>query len=80
MNDKNLMENLLQLEKAIDEGVDMRGYFQWSLMDNFEWARGYFDRFGLIYVDYPTGERTIKDSGYWYRKVIDSNGKELHNY
>lgn len=49
-------------------------------MDNYQWARGYFDRFGLIFVDYPTGQRTIKDSGYWYRKVIDSNGKELHNY
>lgn len=58
----------------------MRGYFQWSLMDNYEWARGYFDRFGLIFVDYPTGTRTIKDSGYWYRKVIDTNGEMLHNY
>lgn len=75
-----LQRHLLGLEKAIDEGVDMRGYFQWSLMDNYEWARGYFDRFGLVYVDYPTGERTVKDSGYWYRKVIESNGKELHNY
>lgn len=75
-----LQRHLLQLEKAIDDGTDVRGYFQWSLMDNYEWARGYFDRFGLIFVDYPTGQRTIKDSGYWYRKVIDSNGKELHNY
>ena len=75
-----LQRHLLQLEKAIDDGADVRGYFQWSLMDNYEWARGYFDRFGLIFVDYPTGQRTIKDSGYWYRKVIDSNGKELHNY
>lgn len=75
-----LQRHLLQLEKAIDDGADVRGYFQWSLMDNYEWARGYFDRFGLIYVDYPTGQRTIKDSGYWYRKVIDTNGEALHNY
>lgn len=75
-----LNRHLLQLEKAIDDGADVRGYFQWSLMDNFEWARGYYDRFGLIYVDYPTGQRTIKDSGYWYRQVIDTNGKKLHEF
>lgn len=73
-----LNRHLLQLEKAVDEGVDVRGYFQWSLMDNYEWAEGYFDRFGIIYVDYPTGERTIKDSGYWYSQVIASNGETLH--
>ena len=75
-----LQRHLLELEKAIDEGADVRGYFQWSLMDNYEWARGYFDRFGLIFVDYPTGQRTVKDSGYWYKKVIETNGKQLHNY
>jgi len=75
-----LNRHLLGLEKAIEEGADVRGYFQWSLMDNYEWARGYFDRFGLIFVDYPTGTRTIKDSGYWYRKVIDTNGASLHDY
>jgi beta-glucosidase len=73
-----LNRHLLGLEKAIEEGADVRGYFQWSLMDNFEWARGYFDRFGLIYVDYPTGERIIKDSGFWYREVIATNGALLH--
>ncbi len=75
-----LNRHLLQLENAIDKGADVRGYFQWSLMDNYEWARGYYDRFGLIYVDYPTGERTIKDSGHWYRQVIDSNGRHLNNF
>lgn len=75
-----LNRHLLQLERAMDNGADVRGYFQWSLMDNFEWARGYFDRFGLIYVDYQTQKRTIKDSGYWYRDVIESNGKHLHRF
>ena len=58
-------------------GVDIRGYFQWSIMDNFEWAEGYAKRFGLIHVDYPTQKRTIKDSGYWYRDLIESNGALL---
>lgn len=75
-----LNRHLLQLEKAVDEGVDVSGYFQWSLMDNYEWAEGYFDRFGIIYVDYPTGERTIKDSGYWYSQVIATNGQKLHEH
>ena len=75
-----LNRHLLQLEKAIDEGADVRGYFQWSLMDNFEWAEGYFDRFGIIYVDFSTGERTIKDSVHWYRQVIETNGQKLHEH
>ncbi len=73
-----LNRHLLELEKAIDGGADVRGYFQWSLMDNYEWARGYFDRFGLIFVDYQTQKRTIKDSGHWYREVIETNGDKLH--
>ena len=73
-----LNRHLLELEKAMDGGADVRGYFQWSLMDNFEWARGYYDRFGLVFVDYSTGKRTIKDSGYWYKEVIASNGNLLH--
>ncbi len=70
---------LLELEKACDDGVDIRGYFQWSLLDNFEWADGYKERFGLIYVDYPTQRRILKDSAYWYRDVIVTNGASLQN-
>jgi beta-glucosidase len=65
------------LRKAADDGVDIRGYFQWSLTDNFEWAKGYTDRFGLVYCDFETQKRVVKDSGYWYRDVIKSNGAGL---
>lgn len=61
------------LKQASAEGVDVRGYFQWSLMDNFEWCRGYGERFGLIYVDFQTLERTWKDSAYWYKNIIATN-------
>jgi beta-glucosidase len=69
---------LRELERGIGEGVDVRGYFHWSLLDNFEWAQGYKERFGLIHVDFPTGKRTLKDSARWYGRVIESNGRELH--
>lgn len=71
-----LSRYLHELKKASDE-VDIRGYFQWSLMDNFEWAMGYSDRFGLIYVDYQTQERIWKDSAFWYRDLIKNNGADL---
>jgi beta-glucosidase len=58
------------VENAIAEGVPVRGYFVWSLLDNFEWSLGYSKRFGLVYVDYPTLERIPKDSFYWYRDLI----------
>lgn len=61
---------LEQLEKCTDEGVDIKGYFQWSLMDNFEWCRGYSERFGLIYVDFKTQKRIWKDSAIWYKNLI----------
>ncbi|WP_282947982.1 GH1 family beta-glucosidase [Cellulomonas endometrii] len=54
---------------AMDAGADVRGYFAWSLMDNFEWAYGYDRRFGLVHVDYATMARTVKDSGHWYRRL-----------
>ncbi|GAA1294508.1 beta-glucosidase [Planotetraspora silvatica] len=59
---------------AIGKGVDLRGYFVWSLLDNFEWARGYDKRFGLVRVDYDTLERTPRDSARWFRDVIARNG------
>lgn len=58
------------IAQAVAEGVDVRGYFTWSLMDNFEWAEGYTKRFGLVHVDYATQKRTRKDSFGWYRDVI----------
>lgn len=71
-----LARYLKELKKAAGE-IDVRGYFQWSLLDNFEWARGYDERFGLIYVDYPTQKRVWKDSAYWYQDVIRDNGESL---
>lgn len=71
-----LARYLRELKKAANE-ADIRGYFQWSLMDNFEWAKGYSERFGLIYVDFRTQERIFKDSAYWYRDVIRCNGEKL---
>ena len=58
---------------AIDAGADVRGYFVWSLLDNFEWAYGYSKRFGIIRVDYDTQERTWKDSAHWYQRLIQTN-------
>lgn len=65
--------------QAIETGADIRGYFHWSLMDNFEWAMGYEPRFGLTYVDYPTQKRIIKDSGRFYTEVIRRNGIEVQD-
>ncbi len=68
---------LRELRRAIADGVRVDGYFHWSIMDNFEWAEGYKERFGLIHVDYETQQRTLKDSALWYAKVIASNGELL---
>jgi len=68
---------LLEFERAGEDGVPIEGYFHWSAFDNFEWAEGYKERFGLIYVDYQTQERILKDSAHWYRTVIESNGATL---
>lgn len=68
---------LLELRRAMHDGVPVAGYMAWSLLDNFEWADGYKQRFGLIYVDYQSLRRIPKDSFYWYAKVIASRGKAL---
>ncbi len=68
---------LLALHQAAEEGIEIHGYFHWSILDNFEWIKGYRFRFGLVFVDYQTKERKLKDSALWYREVIQSNGASL---
>jgi beta-glucosidase len=68
---------LREFRRANEDGVAVGGYFVWSIIDNFEWALGYQQRFGFIYVDYATGKRTLKDSAYWYKQVISTNGESL---
>ena len=68
---------LLELSRAICDGVPVSAYYAWSLLDNFEWADGYKQRFGIVYVDYQTQTRLPKDSYHWYQKVIASNGRSL---
>jgi beta-glucosidase len=72
-----MIRYLRELHRAIVAGVPVKGYFHWSVMDNFEWAEGYRERFGLIHVDYETQRRTLKDSAHWYAQVIASNGELL---
>jgi beta-glucosidase len=69
-----LREHFRAAARAIQAGVPLRGYFVWSLLDNFEWAEGYSKRFGIVRVDYDTQWRTIKDSGHFLREVIAANG------
>ncbi len=68
-----LRQHFIQTRLAMQDGVDVRGYFVWSLLDNFEWGHGFTKRFGLIRVDYENQKRTIKDSGEWYAEVIRKN-------
>ncbi len=69
--------HILALKRALNHGVDVRGYYVWSLLDNFEWTHGYSQRFGLAYVDYATQRRLLKQSGNFYRQVIATNGAVL---
>ncbi|MFJ9724690.1 GH1 family beta-glucosidase [Streptomyces sp. NPDC101209] len=69
-----LREHLEAVHRAMEAGADVRGYFLWSLLDNFEWAYGYGKRFGMVHVDYATQRRTPKDSALWYAQVVASGG------
>ena len=69
-----LHDHILEVHRALQDGVPVAGYSVWSLLDNFEWHHGYDSRFGLIYVDYPTQKRIIKRSGRWYAEVTRENG------
>jgi beta-glucosidase len=68
-----LYDHLRAVRDAIADGANVRGYYLWSLLDNFEWAYGYSKRFGIVHVDYATQQRTIKDSGRWYARVAGRN-------
>ncbi len=74
-----LREHLAAVHAAIAAGVDVRGYYLWSLMDNFEWAWGYTQRFGIVHVDYETLKRTPKDSGLWFGDVIKNNAVDAQD-
>ena len=65
------------MQRAYDEGADIRGYFLWTFLDNFEWSEGYRERFGMIYVDFMTQRRIVKDSAFWYQDVIKTNGGNI---
>lgn len=73
-----LTRYLTCLNRAIENGADVIGYFQWSLTDNFEWHNGYGERFGLVYMDFPTGNRIPKDSYHWYKELIKSGKPEYY--
>jgi beta-glucosidase len=72
-----LRRYLRELARGMAEGADVRGYFHWSLLDNFEWAEGYMQRFGLVHVDFATLKRTPKSSAAFYREVIRTRGANL---
>jgi beta-glucosidase/6-phospho-beta-glucosidase/beta-galactosidase len=65
--------------KAIQDGVDVRGYLHWSLLDNFEWDKGFWPRFGLVKIDYKTKERTVRKSAMLYKEIIEQNGYDYHH-
>ena len=75
-----LRQHILAAREAMRRGVDLRGYFVWSLLDNFEWALGYAKRFGIIHVDFETQKRTMKASAHFYREVVRSRGAVLEKH
>src|SRR6185503_5216947 len=72
-----LRDHLRAARRAMARGVDLRGYFAWSLMDNLEWSSGFSKRFGLVHVDFDSLERTPKASAAWYSDVIRTNGESI---
>ena len=72
-----LRDHFLASKRAIDAGVPLHGFFVWSLLDNFEWDRGYSQRFGIVWVDYETQQRIPKDSALWYKRVIAENAFDV---
>ena len=70
----DLQAGVASVDITPDNGVPLAGYFVWSLLDNFEWSFGYSQRFGIVWVDYETKKRTLKDSAKWYKGVIRKNG------
>ncbi len=72
-----LKSHFAAAHQSIQNGVPLAGYFVWSFMDNFEWAKGYSQRFGIVHNDYPTQKRTLKDSALWYRDMIRAGGVEM---
>jgi beta-glucosidase len=77
LRQRYLRDHLRAVQAALGHGVNLCGYFAWSLLDNFEWAHGYSPRFGLIHVNYATQQRTIKASGRFYHEVIRRHGAAL---
>ncbi len=71
-----LKRHVAAMHRAMEAGVPVLGYFVWSFYDNFEWANGYDSRFGIVYIDFATQKRIVKDSGYWYAKLIAENGMQ----
>jgi beta-glucosidase len=74
-----LRKHLNAVADALAAGADVRGYFAWSLLDNFEWSLGYSKRFGIVHVDFETQKRTLKDSARFYAKVVGSRGLSLRD-
>jgi beta-glucosidase len=74
---KYLRSHIAATQRAIQHHAPVKGYFVWSFLDNFEWAQGFSQRFGIVWVDYHTQERILKDSAYWYHGVIASNAVEV---
>jgi beta-glucosidase len=70
MRQEYLESHVAAVHEAMQDGANVTGYFVWSLLDNFEWARGYSMRFGIVHVDYETLKRTIKESGRWYQAFL----------